>query len=302
MNKRVLSSVFIIAITATLGIFPSAVPRAHAIPTASLMVGPNFAAGNPGDIFTFSVMVDNVANLAGFDVQLHYNGAALNAVQPVDFSGPFAGTGCTIFPIQQTASDSAGLIRSAEVTLSGCTTTISDLSTGATPIFTVTFVVVSRANSQLHITTDSECACSSLAAITNGNPIGVAHTSSDGHFFAEPNIVFQKTFNVTSVPRNARTVNGVATVTFESGVFLQHGETLAGFVFVVFDIITPGGTDISLNSQEIFLGVGASFTLSATHTFTQKGTYEMFGTLWRGSDITAVVQFESLSGQTFRVT
>jgi hypothetical protein len=247
-------------------------------------------------------MVNNVANLAGFDVQLHYNGAALNAVQPVDFSGPFAGTGCTIFPIQQTASDSAGLIRSAEVTLSGCTTTISDLSTGAVSIFTVTFVVVSRANSLLHVTTDSECACSSLAAISNGNPIGVAHTTSDGHFFAEPNIVFQKTFNVTTVPRNAKLVNGAAPVTFVSVVFLDKVETLAGFVYVVYDIITPGGTDITFRSQEIFLGVGAIFTFSQTHTFSQKGTYEMFATIFRGSDITAVVPFQTVTGQTFKVS
>jgi len=301
MNKRVLSSIFVIAITATLGIFPSAVPRAHAMTMASLATDPGFAAGNPGDIFTFSVLVDNVANLAGFDVQLHYNGAALNA-QSVDFSGPFAGTGCSIFPIQQTVSNAAGLIRSAEVTLSGCTTTVSDLSTGPVPIFTATFVVASRANSLLHITTDSECACSSLAAISNGNPIGVAHTNSDGHFFAEPNIVFQKTFNVTSVPRNAKEVNGAAAITFESGVILQRGETLSGFVYVAFDIITPGGTDITLNSPEIFLGVGATFTLSATHTFTQKGTYEMFGTLFRGSDITAVVAFQTYTGQTFKVS
>jgi hypothetical protein len=301
MNKRVLSSLFIIAITATLGIFPSAIPRAHAMSMASLGVDPGFAAGNPGDVFAFSVLVDNVANLAGFDVQLHYNGAALSA-QSVDFSGPFAGTGCQIFPIQQTVSDAAGLIRSAEVTLSGCTTTVSDLSTGPVPIFTATFIVASRANSMLHITTDSECSCSSVAAISNGNPIGVAHTNSDGHFFAEPNIIFQKTFNVTSVPRNARLANGVASVTFESGVILRHGETLSGFVYIVFDIITPSGTDIPLSSQEIFLGVGSTFTLSATHTFTQKGTYEMFGTLFRGSDITAVVAFQTLNGQTFKVS
>jgi len=301
MNKRVLSSVFIIAITATLGILPSAIPRAHALSMASLAVDPNFAAGNPGDIFTFNVLVDNVASLAGFDVQLHYNGAAINA-QSVDFSGPFAGTGCGIFPIQQTVSDSAGLIRSAEVTLAGCTTDVTDFTTGAVPVFTANFIVVSRANSALHVTTDSECSCSSLAAISNGTPIGVAHTSSDGHFFAEPSITFQKTFNVTTSPRNAIEVNGAATVTFESGVILRHGETLAGFVYVVFDVITPGGTDITLVSQEIFLPIGSSFTLTATHTFSQTGRYETFGTLFRGSDITAVVPFETLNGQTFKVS
>lgn len=302
MNKRLLSSILIIAITATLGIFPSAIPRAHALSEASLSVDPNFAAGNPGDVFAISVLVDNVVNLAGFDVQLHYNGAALNILGAVDFSGPFAGTGCTIFPIQQTASDAAGLIRSAQVTLGGCTTTVSDLVTGPVAVFTANFVVASRANSGLHITTDSECACASLAAISNGNPISVTHTSSDGNFFAEPNIVFQKTFNVTTVPRNAKTVNGAAAVTFESGIILHRGETLAGFVFVVYDIITPSGADITLTSAEIFLGVGASFTLSSTHTFSEKGTYQTFATLFRGSDITAVVAFETLNGQNFKLS
>lgn len=299
MNKRILSSIFLLAITATLGILPTAVPRAHALGTASLTVSPSFTAGNPGDVFTVQVSVDNVANLAGYDVQLNYNGIAIHATS-VDFTGPFTGV-CPTFPIGQTVSDSAGVVRSTLVTLGGCSTTVSDLSTGPTPVFTVTYTVVARASSPLTVSTDSDCSCNTLAALVNNVAVAVSHDTFNGNFFAEPNIVFHQTYNVTSDPRTAKEVNGAATVRLSSEVFIDRSENLAGFVFVVFDIFTPDGKDVTVQSQTIFLGVGASFVFTLTHTWSVKGTYSTTVTLVRGSQIFAAVPFESLTGQNFRV-
>ncbi len=299
MNKRILSSV-IIAIIATLALLPSApIPNANAQTGASLSVTPTVTPGNPGDVFTVTVLVDQVANLVAYDVQLHYNGGGISA-STVDFSGPFAGSGCSIFPVVESANDAVGTIRAAVTTFSGCTVQI----TGPTPVFVVTFTVVARQSSPLHISTDSDCACSALAQLMGGSVLAVAHTTSDGNFFAEPNIVFQKTFNVTSVPRRASLVSGAATVTFESGLILRRGEILPGFAWVVFDIITPSGKDITLISTKVFMLPGDTPTVSATATFSELGTYEMFGTIVRGSSFLpgAIVPFETLTGQTFRVT
>lgn len=301
LNKRVLSSI-VIAIIATLAFVPSVTIRAHAVPMASLAVDPPSTPGNPGDIFTINVLVDNVQSLVAYDVQLHYNGNGIHATS-VDFSGPFAGSGCSVFPVVESVSDAAGAIRAAVTTFAGCTVAVSDLTTGPVPVFAVTFQVVARQSSPLHISTDSECACSALAQVsTNGNVVGVPHTTTDGHFFAEPNIVFQQTYNVTSTPRNPKLSTGASSVVLSSVINLDRTETLAGFAFVVFDVITPTGKDITLTSREVFLNPGQSATLTVTFNFgSQAGTYEVFGTVSRGSSFDTVVPFQTLTGQNFRV-
>jgi hypothetical protein len=301
LNKRVLSSITIaIALLALLPI--SALPRAHAVTQASLVVNPSFTVGNPGDVFTVEVDVDNVASLVAYDVQLHYNGAAVN-VQSVDFSGPFAGSGCNTLVLIHSFSDPVGLIRSAVTTFSGCSVNVDDFTTGPVPVFVATFAVVSTANSVFHVTADSECACSALAQIDmSGNIVAVPHSSSDGNFFAEPNIVFHTTYFVTSTPRQPKLSQGFTSVVLSSNIRLANGETLSGFAFVVFDVITPTGNDVTVQSNEVFLNPGDSATVSATFSFgTQVGTYSMFGTLWRGSAPNAIVPFTTATGQTFQV-
>ncbi len=246
-----------------------------------------------------SVMVDQVTSLIAYDVQLHYNGAALHASAP-DFSGPFAGSGCMLLPLVESVSDALGTVRAAVTTFSGCSVDV----TGPTPIFTVTFTVAARLGSPLHISTDSQCACSALVQISpTGAIVPVAHTATDGTFFAEPNVLFQKTFNVTSAPRNPLLVGGKADVVLSSGLVLPRGENLVGFAYVVFTIITPTGKVVHVQSNEAFLLIGDTPTVMATYTATQMGTFEMFGTLWRGSgpNPPAIVPFITMTGQTFRV-
>ncbi len=280
----------------------SALPRAHAMTQASLVVNPSFTVGNPGDVFTVEVDVDNVASLVAYDVQLHYNGAAVHA-QSVDFSGPFMGSGCNTLVLINSASDAVGLVRSAVTTFSGCNVNIDDFTTGPVPIFVVTFTVASRANSVFHISTDSETAGSALAQIdSSGNIVAVPHSSSDGNFFAEPNITFHSSYNVTETPRQPKLSQGVTSVVLSSTIRLPNGELLSGFAFVVFDVITPSGNDVTIQSNEVFLNPGNLVTVSATFSFgTQVGTYTVFGTLWRGSAPIAIVPFATLTGQAFQV-
>lgn len=241
-------------------------------------------------------MVDQVPKLLAYDVQLHYNGGGLSA-SSVDFSGPFAGSSCTLFPVLESKNDATGIIRAAVTTFSGCTVDI----TGPTPIFVVTFTVVARQNSPLHILTDFEAAGE---ALVDGSLMAVGHSSTDGFFFAEPNIRFQKTFNVTTTPRQPKISQGMDSVVLSSGLRLERTESLPGFALVVYDIITPTGKPLTVTSNEVFLLPGDSVTVMATFKFgTQTGTYEVFGTLWRGGGANppAFVPFETLTGQTFRV-
>ena len=301
MNKRVLSSITI-AIT-LLALLPiSALPRVHATTQASLVVNPSFTVGNPGDVFTVEVDVDNVASLVAYDVQLHYNGLAVHA-QSVDFSGPFAGSSCNTLVLIHSSSDPVGLIRSAVTTFSGCNVNVDDFTTGPVPVFVATFTVASRANSAFHVTTDSECACSALAQIDmSGNIVAVPHSSTDGNFFAEPNITFHSSYNITETPRQPKLSQGFTSVTLSSTLRLPNGELLSGFAYVVFDVITPSGKDVTIQSNEVFLNPGNIVTVSASFSFgTQVGTYSVFGTLWRGSAPNAIVPFETLTGQTFQV-
>ena len=301
MNKRVLSSITI-AITLLTLLPISALPRAHATTQASLVVNPSFTVGNPADVFTVEVDVDNVASLVAYDVQLHYNGAAVHA-QSVDFSGPFAGSGCNTLVLIHSSSDPVGLIRSAVTTFSGCNVNVDDFTTGPVPVFVATFTVASRANSAFHVTLDSECACSALAQIdTSGNIVAVPHSSADGNFFAEPNITFHSSYNITTTPRQPKLSQGFTSVVLSSTIRLPNGEKLSGFAFVVYDVITPSGNDVTIQSNEVFLNPGNIATVSATFSFgTQVGTYSTFGTLWRGSAPNAIAPFATLSGQNFQV-
>ncbi len=296
MNKRVISTLSI-AILATLALFTSFPLRVHAQGGASLSVDPPLLAGNPGDSFAISVMVDQVTALVAYDVQLQYNGNGVHAMS-VDFSGPFAGSGCNVFPVIESSNDAVGIVRAAVTTFNGCTVDVSS----ATTVFVVNFQVVARQNSPFHIFTDSDCACSSLAQFMNGNIVTVAHTTSDGNFFAEPNIIFHTTYNITTTPRNIQLGTGVSSVVLSSVLRLQRGESLTGFAFVVFDVITPDGKDISITSNAVFLAVGQSATVTATFNFgTQTGTYSTFGTIWRGGTFSTIVPFATLSGQNFHV-
>ena len=297
MNKRVLSSVTIIVL-ATLAILPAIPIRAYATPAAALSVSPAIVAGNPGDTFAITVAVDQVTALVAYDVQLNYNGLALTAMN-VDFSGPYAGSACQILPVIESFSDATGTVRAALTTLNGCTVDISS----PTPIFVVTFQVLTRQNSPLHISTDSDCACSSLAQYVSGNILTVDHTTSDGTFFAEPNIVFIPLGNVTAVPVHPKVHKGDTSTKVEAIVTMSATETLPGFVFVVFDIVTPTGATVTLTSNQAFVQPGTTATVSATYNFgTQTGFYTVFGTIYRGSDPTALFPFQTAAGFRLHVT
>ena len=288
MNKRVLSSVTIIVL-ATLAILPAIPIRAYAAPAASLSVSPAIVAGNPGDTFAVTVAVDQVAALIAYDVQLNYNGLALHA-KSVDFSGPYAGSTCQLLPVIESFSDATGTVRAALTTLNGCTVDI----TGPTPVFVVTYQVLTRLNSALHISTDSECACSSLAQFVSSNILTVAHTTSDGTFFAEPNIVFIPFGNVTSVPIHPKVHKGETSITLNAILTMGATEAVPGFTFVVFDIVTPTGATVTLTSNQAFVQPGTTATVSALYHFgTQTGHYTVFATLWRGSDPTALFPFQT---------
>jgi hypothetical protein len=296
LNKRVISTLSI-ATLAILALFTSFPLRVHAQGGASLSVNPPILAGNPGDTFAISVTVDQVSALVAYDVQLQYNGLGVHAMS-VDFSGPFAGSGCNVFPVIQSSNDAVGIIRAAVTTFNGCTVSVSS----PTPVFVVNFQVVARLNSPFHVFTDSDCACASLAQFMSGNIITVAHTTSDGNFFAEPNIIFHQTYNITTTPRNPRLSLGQSSVTLSSILTLPRGEDLTGFAYVVYDVITPDGKDISIQSRAVFLAIGQSATITVTYSFgTQAGTYSVFGTIWRGSTFNTIVQFQTLAGQNFRV-
>jgi hypothetical protein len=297
LNKRVLSSVTIIVL-ATLAILPAIPIRAYATPSASLSVSPSVVAGNPGDTFAITVAVDQVTALIAYDVQLNYNGFALHA-KSVDFSGPYAGSTCALLPVIESFSDATGSVRAALTTLNGCTVDI----TAPTPIFVVTFQVLTRQNSALHISTDSECACSSIAQFVSSNIVTVAHTTSDGTFFAEPNIVFIPLGNVTAVPVHPKLHKGDTSTQVEAIVTMGATETLAGFTFVVFDIVTPTGATVTLTSNVAFVQPGTTATVSATYHFgTQTGFYTVFATVWRGSDPTALFPFQTAAGFVFHVS
>jgi hypothetical protein len=296
LNKRVLSSITIIVL-ATLAILPAIPIKAHAVIPASLSVSPTVLAGNPGDTFAITVAVDQVAALIAYDVQLNYNGLGLH-VMSVDFSGPFAGSGCNTLPVIESFNDAVGFVRAAVTTFNGCTVDVPS----ATSVFVVNFQVAARENSPFHISTDTECACSSLAQFVNSNIVTVAHTTSDGNFFAEPNIIFHTTYNITTTPRNVQLKTGVSSVTISSILLLPRGELLTGFAYIVYDVITPSGKDISITSPLHFLAIGTSATITVTFSFgTEAGTYSTFGTIWRGSTPSTIVQFATLSGQNFHV-
>jgi hypothetical protein len=298
MNKHALSSIFIIAISATLSLIP---PAVYAATPASLAVTPTPISGNPGDVFPVSIMLANAGQLAGYDVQLHFNGLSLQATS-VDFSGPFAGTGCTLFVIQRSISNLAGLIRSAVSTFSGCTTPVSDLTTGPLAVFTVNFKVIARVNSPLHITTDSECACVGLATLSaNGSPVAIPHTTSDGTFAAQPNIIFSQRTNVTA-SFDCNQCFGNNEVTLIAPLILPNTESLAGFAYVVFDVVTPSQRHLTVATQIVYLPVGSTITLtSKSASLTEAGVYQLYGTLYRSSDITGLVPFVTARGPSFNI-
>jgi hypothetical protein len=299
LNKRVLSPVIAILL-ATLAFIPMVPINVHAQSGASLTASPTPIAGNPGDTFAVTVLVDGVMSLVAYDVQLNYNGAVLSA-QSVDFSGPFAGSACTILPVVESSSDATGSVRAAVTTLFGCTVDV----TSPTAVFVVTFKVLSRLNSPLHISTDQQCACTPLAQFTGGSVIGVTSISySDGTFFGEPNIRFISAGNVTTVPFHPKIKKGDRVAQVEAFLTLGPTETVPGFAFVVFDITGQfSGTTTTITSNEAFLSPGATQTVSAPFAFPlHKDHYTVFATLWRGSSPTSIVMAGTAAPYLFNVT
>jgi hypothetical protein len=298
LNKRLLSPVIAILL-ATLAFIPAVPINAHAQSGSSLSVTPSTFAGNPGDTFMVTVLVDQTTSLVAYDVQLNYNGAVLSA-QSVDFSGPFAGSTCTLLPVVESFSDATGSVRAAVTTLFGCTVDV----TSPTPVFVVTFKVLSRLNSPLHVSTDQQCACTPLAQFTGGSVIGVTNIAySDGTFFGEPNIAFISAGNVTTVPFHPKIKKGDRSTQVEAFLTLGPTETVPGFAFVVFDIVSRSGATTTITSNEAFLSPGATQTVSATFTFPlHKDHYTVFATLWRGSSPTSIVMAGTAAPYLFNVT
>jgi hypothetical protein len=304
LNKRLISPI-IIALITLLSILPAAPIRVHAASTAAINVnlspetGPQVVVGNPGDVFTATVTVDAVSQLLGYSVTLLYNGITIH-VTSVDFTGPFAG-----FPtltLNQGCSDATGVCASSETLLGASPVDI----TSPTPVMTITYTVVARTVSDLHVVTDTECACASLAGFSNGHVIAVPHTTLDGKFFAEPNILFQKSFNVTADPKITKLSSGATTVTLSSGLILHHNESVAGFAQVIFDIVAisgpNAGTTYTVSSNVAFFLVGSTITVTGTfHLPKVSATYALFGTLLRGPDVAILAPFDFRSGQTFKV-
>ena len=324
MNKRALSPV-LIAIIASMSLLSStAIPQVFA-QSASLSVqagpmqGNSLAAGNPGDTFTVQVLVSDVSNLVGYDVTLHYNNLALTATS-VDFGTntvfcldaqgvPHSG-GCRASRtfVQMNQLDT-GIIRSAQSLLSGETMNVDALS-GALPAFIVTFTVVARANSPLHIFPDDECGCVSIAAIVDGQSTPVSHTTNDGAFFAEPNILLVAAYANASfagaTPKTSHLKRGDTSTTLQSTISLGSNETLAGFAFVVFDVVGPHGATFEVVSNELVLLPGDLKTVSASFPFSSDcsvscGTYVILVTLWRGGVDSATAPFQQATGFHFRV-
>jgi len=324
MNKRALSPV-LIAIIASMSLLSStAIPQVFA-QTAALGVqagpspGNTLAAGNPGDTFTVQVLISEVSNLVGYDVTLHYNNLALTATS-VDFGTntafcldaqgvPHSG-GCrpTHVFVQMNQLDT-GIIRSAQSLLSGDTMNVDALS-GALPVFIVTFTVVARLNSPLHIFPDDECACQSIAAIVGGVSTPVAHMTNDGAFFAEPNILLVGAYANASFagasPKVVHLKKGETSTTLQSTISLASNETVAGFAFVVFDMIGPHGATFEVVSNELVLLPGDLKTVSALFPVDSNcaiscGTYVIFVTLWRGGVDSDTAPFQQATGFHFRV-
>ncbi len=281
--------------------------------------GNSLAAGNPGDMFTVQVLISGVTALVGYDVTLHYNNLALiatsvdfgtNTVFCLDAQGVPHSGGCrateTFAQINQVDS---GIVRSAVSLLSGDTMNVDALS-GALPVFIVTFQVVARANSPLHIFPDDECGCNGIAAIVNGVSTPVAHDTFDGAFFAEPNILLVAAYANFSFagafPQTSHVHKGQTSTTLKSTISLGSSETLAGFAFVVFDVVDPHGNTIEVVSNELVLLPGDMKTVSAAFPFSSDctvscGTYVILVTLWRGGIDTDMAPFQQATGFHFRV-
>lgn len=264
--------------------------------------GDSLFVGNPGDTFTLQVLLDNAPALVGYDVSLIYNGHAIHA-SSVDFlmHTPFVGHSPLI--LHNNVSDASGVIRSTEVLQGGDSVDVTDFTTGPLPIFTVTFTVVARASSPLHIITDQECICQSLVVLDSGSVVDQPVITFDGMFFAEPNVQLSK-WNAT-IANNQKTsilAHGDKSVTLISEVRLRSNETVAGYAFVVFDIIDPNGVDNPLLSNTVFILPGQQLQVTANFNFgTLTGVYTVFVTLWRGSDPNAMAPFETATGQHFQV-
>ncbi len=305
MNKRLISPIFIALIT-LLSVLPSAPIGVHATSSAALVVnispetGPQVFVGNPGDVFTATVTVESVPMLLGYDVSLLYNGLTIH-VSSVDFTGPFAGL--PTLTLTQGCSDATGICRSSETLLGASPVAV----TSPTPIMTITYTVAARTASDLHLMTDTECACASLAGVSStGAVIAVPHTTLDGAFFAEPNILFQKTLNATATPHLTKLSSGATSVTLSAGLILHHNESVAGFAQIIFDIVAisgpNAGTTYEVSSNVAFFLVGSTVTVTGTFTLPKvAASYELFATLLRGPDPAILVPFDFRTGHTFKV-
>ncbi len=285
---------------------PAAIPRAHAV-DAALTVDPPIVIGNPGFVFTISVLISDVTDLKGYDVTMTWNPATLQVLSPVDFDGSttvFDGMSSLVFA--RIVSQPSGTIRSA-MSLTGAATVDVDSGTGPKPVFTAMFEVLARANSPFHVFTDTECACEGIVADSGGGPAAVPHLAFDGVFFGVPDIKFQA-WDVGVAPhmRTRELSQGETSVTLVAKLKLSTKETLAGFGFVVFDVLDPLGGDTPVVSDVKVLLPGDTVIVTAEFSYSANcaiscGTYQVLGTLIRGSDPAAFEVFQTTTGRVFDV-
>ncbi len=283
--------------------------------------GVSIFTGNPGENFSIAVFMSHIDNLIGYDITLEYAPQMLRvaAVDTVDTvfcldavgvpHGSCRGT-CFFLCANVKNNPAVGLIRVIQLVSTPTNAMNVDDTTGDLPAFIVTFQAISREthNSALHIFTDGECACPSIEV---SGFTGLAHSTSDGAFYGEPNIVmlgvYQSASFATAIPTVSSLSLGQANVTLQSTLSLGANETVAGFAFVVFDVIYPNGTDVPAVSNTVILAPGDVRTVTAVLSFSSTcsascGTYQILATLWRGALEFDMVPFMHESGSRFWVS